>query len=192
MIDYILTSDLQYLVLLLATIVEGPIATVFAGFLSASGTMNIYLTFFIAVVGDLIGDILYYSLGRWGRDGLREKYGKYFGINREKIKALEGYYSSHSGKTILLSKIAHGVGTVFLFAAGASRMPLGRFILFNFIGTIPKSLALLSAGYFFGQFYNRIGEIFDYIAVGTLTLALIILIIYLLVAKSVRKKEEHS
>lgn len=176
----------QYLVLFPLVAIEGPIISVVAGFLIAQGLMNVYLAYFIIITADLVGDGLYYALGRWGANfGM-----KLFRISEEKLTQLESYFSSHGGKTILWGKLAHGIGTSFLFAAGAAKMPFRKFIYYNIIGTIPKSIILLFIGYLFGQSYARIGKYFDYYALFTLSLGIILIAIYLIVAKKLRKKEE--
>lgn len=176
----------QYLVLFSLVAIEGPIISVAAGFLVAQGLMNIYLAFFIIIIADLIGDALYYALGRWGANfGM-----KIFRISQERLTQLEKYFISHGGKTLLWGKLAHGIGTSFLFAAGAAKMPFRKFLYFNFIATIPKSIILLFIGYLFGQSFARIGKYFDYYAVFTLSLGIILITIYLMLAKKFRKKEE--
>jgi membrane-associated protein len=40
------------------------------------------------------------------------------------------------------------------------------FLFYNFIGTVPKSLAFLLIGYYFGRAYREIDRYFDYTAVA--------------------------
>lgn len=178
----------KYFVLFPAAAIEGPIITIIAGFLCAHSLMNIYLAYAVIVAGDLAGDAFYYLLGRWGRIGLVNKIGHLVGISAARIKKLENHFSNHGGKTILVGKLAHGFGTVFLAAAGASKMPFNKFIYYNIIGTIPKSLILLLVGYFFGQAYARINTYFDFFAVGAFALAVLLILLYALIIKIIRKK----
>jgi membrane protein DedA with SNARE-associated domain len=166
-------------------IIEGPIVTFLAGFLVAQGILNLYGAYVIAVIGDLIGDIFYYYLGRSGRTfGYR-----LLGKKKSLIKDIEAHFRENSGKTIILGKFAHGVGAVFLFAAGTARMPFSRFLYFNTLATMPKALILLLSGYFFGHSYVRIAHYFDLFGLVTLSLGLLILISYLIFAKRLRRKE---
>ncbi|MFA6551022.1 MAG: DedA family protein [Patescibacteria group bacterium] len=179
----------KYLILFPLATIEGPIVTVIAGFLAAQGMMNVYLVCLIVMAGDLVGDVLYYALGRWGRMGILDKWGKYIGFSSAKIKELEDHFVNHSGKTLLIGKLAHGIGAVFLTAAGLSKMPFGKFIFYNVIGTIPKSLVLLLVGFYFGSAYARINKYFDWLALSMFILAVAFLVIYLLILKFSKKIE---
>lgn len=188
----IILARYKYLMLFPAVAIEGPIITIIAGFLAGQSLINIYLAYAVIVAGDLAGDVFYYTLGRWGRIGLINKMGGLFGFSAERIKKLEKHFTNHGGKTILIGKLAHGIGTVFLAAAGASKMPVKKFIYYNFIGTVPKSLILLLIGYFFGQAYVRINAYLDYYALAVLILPLLLIIIYLLIIKIIRKKSRDD
>lgn len=187
---YLFLVKYRYLLLFPITVIEGPIISVIAGFLAAQKLINPFLAYLIIVCGDIAGDIFYYYIGKWGASGFWGKWLRFAGFNREKISKLEDHFVLHSGKTIFLSKISHGIGTIFLMAAGAGKMPLGKFILYNIYGTVPKSLILILIGYFFGQAYVRINAYFDYVAAGTFLVALILLIGYLLIAKKIKKIEK--
>jgi len=169
-------SKFQYLILFPVTAIEGPIISVIAGFLIAQGMMNFYLAYFVIITGDLAGDSLYYAMGKWGKKlGMR-----LLKLTPEKLKKLEHHFEHHSGKTILLGKLAHGIGTAFLFAAGAAEMPFGKFLYYNVLGTMPKSLILITVGYFFGHSYASIGKYFDYFGAFTFILGACLLAAYLI------------
>lgn len=174
----------KYLILFLAVVIEGPIATVAAGFLVAQGYINFFIIYPFVVVADLVGDSFYYSIGRWGK-----KLGfKIFRIKDEKFKELEKRFNKNSGKAMLIGKIAHGIGGAFIFVAGVARMPYGKFLFYNAIASTPKSLMLLLIGYFFGASYARINKYFDYYSWTTLVIGVIILISYIFITKKIKKK----
>jgi len=179
----------KYAVIFPVTIVEGPIVTVIAGFLAAHGLLNIFIVYPIIVLGDLTGDVLYYFVGKWGRNSNRVmRWVKYVGVTEKRIKKLEKHFARHSGKTLMAGKISHGVGSAVLFASGAAEMPIGRFIWFNLLGTLPKSLLFLLVGYYFGEAYKRISAYLDYTAITTFAIAVLLIIVYFLVVKIIGKK----
>jgi len=173
----------KYAVILPIAVVEGPIVTIIGGFLAAHGFLNVYIVYLIVVIGDLMGDTLYYLLGRWSRRPFLINWGRFFGITQERLTKLERHYEKHSGKTLIFGKISHGIGSGILIAAGVAKMPIRDFLWFNFLGTLPKSLLLLIIGYYFGQAYRQIGRYIDYTAIFFVGGLIIILILYLLVAK---------
>jgi len=187
----VLFAKFKYVLLFPIVVIEGPIITVIAGYLTQQGILIFFIAYVVIIIGDLVGDALYYALGRWGRNGIVDKWGKYVGLSRERISSLDDHFKKHSGKTILLSKLAHGVGAIILAAAGASKMPFWKFIFYNFVGSIPKSLALMTVGYFFGHAYNEINKYFDSAGLATIFVAILALIIYL-INRSLKKKLEKK
>jgi len=187
----VLFAKFKYFLLFPIVVIEGPIITVIAGYLSQQKILNFFIAYIVVIISDLVGDALYYTMGRWGRNGLIDKWGKYIGLSRERISSLDIHFEKHSGKTILLSKLAHGVGAIILVAAGASGMPFGKFIFYNFVGSIPKSLALMIVGYFFGHAYNKINEYFDSAGLAILGITILAIIIYF-INRSLKKKLEKK
>jgi membrane protein DedA with SNARE-associated domain len=181
----------KYFVLLPVVIIEGPIVTIIAGFLASLGHINPFIAYGVIVVGDLIGDCMYYSFGRFGRKKVIERWGHYIGITLERVRRLETHFEKHSGKTLIISKLTHAVGPVFLVAAGVAKVPIGKFVLFNLIPTLPKSLILLLVGYYFGKAYAMWNTYLGYTAIITICLAIFLLASYLII-KAVRKKYENT
>lgn len=180
----------KYFFVFIAAIIEGPIATVISGFLSSQGIMNAAAVYFCVVLGDLTADSLYYALGRWGKRGAINKWGKYIGLSMKKITAMESHFAKHGGKTVVTGKLAHGIGIVILAAAGASQMPYKKFLLFSLIGVFPQSLILLLIGYYFGHAYNRIGSYLDYYAILVVVVVIILIGVYFLIRRYSRKIEK--
>jgi len=128
----------RYWVIFPITIVEGPAISVLAGFLVAHGVFNLYLTYLILVAGNLTGDVLYYLLGRWSRMSFLLKWGKYVGFTKDRLGRIEKNYEQHSGKTLIIGKISHTIGAVFLISAGVARMPIRDFcgLIFSYAAKI--------------------------------------------------------
>lgn len=169
----------KYLILFPAAVVEGPMVTILAGLLASMGRIDFLAAYGIVVAGDLVGDSFHYWLGRSGRTHLLERWGRSVGVTPERVASLERHFGSHSGKTLVAGKLSHGVGSVVLVAAGASRMPFGRYLWFNLVATLPKSLALLLLGYYFGRAYDRLAHYLDGAAVVTAALAVLLALAYI-------------
>ena len=141
----------KYLVLLVSVIVEGPVATMLAGLAVATGYMNFWLAYLSVISGEVGGDAIYYLIGYWGREKFILKYGRFAHIFLPEVERIERLFKRHGGKTLIISKISHVIGLPFLIAAGIAKFRPSRFVLYDFIATIPKSLALMAVGYFFSQ-----------------------------------------
>jgi membrane protein DedA with SNARE-associated domain len=141
---------LRYVGLYPITVIEGPLITILAGSLAASNQLNFVLAYVIIIAGDLTSDTLYYSIGRFGRDTFIKKKGKYIGLSEERLLKVDRHFLHHAGRTLILGKLAFSVEAPFMVAAGMARYSYSRFIAIMLIGALPKSLALMLIGYFFG------------------------------------------
>jgi membrane protein DedA with SNARE-associated domain len=187
-----LLIEYRYFLLFPITIIEGPIITVMAGYLSHLGLFNIYAVYCIVVIGDLVGDIIYYLIGKNGRLQIIDKWGHYFGIHRKNVLEMEKIFENHSFKTLFFGKFTFGIGGIIIIAAGAAKVPITKFIFYSIIGTLPKSFLLILAGTFIGSAYLQISKYFDYTAIVSILLAIIILAGYYFIqryAKRYIKKE---
>jgi membrane protein DedA with SNARE-associated domain len=140
----------RYLALFFLTVIEGPIVTIISGALAAANIFNFFIIYILIVLGDLTGDSLYYSIGRWGGQKILKKWGHYFHIDTEKIDLLREHFHNHGLKTLIFGK-TQAIGSVILVAAGAAEMPYFKFILYNLFATLVKTFLLLMFGYYFIQ-----------------------------------------
>ena len=136
-------------------------------------------------MGDVVGDTLYYSIGRWGGRPFIKKWGYIFGLHENRVLSLENHFKNHPGKTLLIGK-TQAIGGFFLAAAGISKMSYPIFIWFNFIGTLAKSLILLLIGYCIGHTYKLIDKYLGYYAIIATIILMTAVIIYILIKR--RKK----
>jgi membrane protein DedA with SNARE-associated domain len=143
----------QYIILFPLATVEGPIVSVIAGFLVFTGQLHFALTIAVLIGGDLLGDLIYYSIGRYGGRSFVDRWGKYIGLHAERIGAVEAHFQNHPGKTLFFGK-TQPWGSLILAAAGIAHMPFGRFMQLNLLATVPKSLFFLLLGYYFGHLYS--------------------------------------
>ena len=176
----------RYGFLLPVAIIEGPIISVIAGFLVSIGQMNFAIAFGLLVLGDVIGDFILYSVGRWGGVKLIEKYGKRFGVTPARVEKLETFFEKHSVKTLLFGKWGHAFGLPILVSAGVAKMPMQKFSAVSVMGTIPKTLALMLLGFYFGSSYGLIDHYFNYFILGTIVLVALIAFGYWMFKKNIK------
>src|SRR4051812_44105505 len=102
----ILLQTYGYIFLFPIAALEGPIITIIAALLASQGYFNIFAVYFVVVASDLVGDVLYYALGRWGQP-LLVRWGKYIRLNHEQLRALEERFRTSGGRTLLFGKFTH-------------------------------------------------------------------------------------
>lgn len=172
----------KYWIILPLAIVEGPIVAIIGGFLTTLGYLNVVALYFIAVLGDQIGDTICYSFGRWGNNFLR-KYGIHIGITEARIHQAESYFAARQRRAIVLSKIIHGIGVTGLIAAGALHIPFFRFIRTCLAVTLVQYALAIGVGILFGESYLQIGRYLDYFA-ATISIVVIAGIAFLIYRQS--------
>lgn len=139
------------------SVLEGPVVAVLTGFLSVQGYFSWYKAIFLLVCGDLIGDVLYYWLGRGGAGPL-VWLGRRFGLRRSVSPEVQQGLRENASKMLLIGKWTHSIGFVVLIGSGMLRVPLSRFLAVNLLAAIPKVGLLFGFGYFAGghmAFFER-------------------------------------
>lgn len=162
-----LITSFGLLILAPIAIVEGPIVTVIAAWLASQGLLSLPSVFVVVVLADLVGDGLLYAVGRGLLGRLSPRWRVRLGLLPDKMAVLLDVFHTKGGRVLLAAKWTHAAGLPVLVAAGAARMPFARFLQFNLIGTIPKTLILLAIGYAFGSAHETIA---GWISTGGLVL----------------------
>lgn len=172
-------STYGYLAVFFLSLLEGPIVTVYAALLAAQGLLSLPLVYLTVVVGDLAGDLLFYAVGRYGL-------GHRFWPRRvrercflRRLAVLRGKLRAHTGAALLFGKLTQAFGFGILLAAGAARVRMSLFLLYNLLGTLPKSAALMAVGYFFGRYYETLSHSFQWLGFAGFSFGLL-LTLYLL------------
>ena len=166
-----------YSLMFIGMLVEGPVITAAGAFLAALGFFNVWAVFGLSLLGNLIPDAGYYALGYWGREQFIDKYGRYFGFTRKKVRNLEALIHKNAVKALIAIKLIPLLATPGLVAAGASKMKLNKYAFWSLVITVPSSLFYLILGYYFGAAYDRINH---YLNIGAYLIAIIIAIMLLI------------
>ena len=151
-----LISNYGIAILAPLAVIEGPIVTIIAAYLASQSLLRLSDVIVCVILADLVGDGLHYALGRYGLKKLSPKWRARFGLSRGRLATLIRAFRKNGVRMLLIGKLTHAAGFAVLIAAGAARMPFGRFILANLVATIPKSLAFVAVGYLFGSAHERI------------------------------------
>ena len=97
-------------------------------------------------IGSTLGSIVGYYIGHRGRP-LMKRYGKYILITDKRLKKSEKWFKRYGDWTILISRLIPFVPyKIFSITSGVLRMNLKKFVLFTFIGTIPRAFILAWIG----------------------------------------------
>jgi membrane protein DedA with SNARE-associated domain len=140
---------------------------------------NIPLAVAFATVGSVAGALVGYAIGAWGGRPLLDRYGRYVGIGAEDLDRADRWFDRWGSWAVFLGRMVPLVRTFVSYPAGISRMPMGRFLLFSTLGSLPWNLALIVAGFVVGENYEAISaamkpyEYLIYVVVIGITLIIV-------------------
>ena len=157
-----------YLIMLVLMLIEGPIVTYIASFMSSLGIFNIYTVLGLSILGNFAADLIFFSLGRLGWGNLTERIRK-----NKKIKHLNeifSYAETHPGRFIAIAKLVPPLPMPGLIMAGTTKISLKRFTLFSILICIPYSLFFLLAGFYSGIAFDTFSR---YLKRGEVTIFLV-------------------
>ena len=144
-----------------------------AGALAAvdtSGTLSAPLISLLLIVAAVAGNTTNYHVGRW--IGPRAFSGSVRFLKVEYLERTEAFFRKYGPMTILLSRFAPIIRTCAPFVAGVGRMPYVRFQLFNVLGGSAWVLAMVWAGFFFGNI-PVVKNHFGLVSIGIIVVSLI-------------------
>ena len=182
-----LVSQYGMAVLFPIAIIEGPAVSMVAGALVASGQFGWLGVALLLISADLMGDALYYSLGRWGHSPFLRRLERLLSLTEERFRPIEEGFRRHDWKLLLIGK-TQPFGSVILFFAGATKMPVGRYLICNLLATVPKVALFEGVGYLLGASIARSMRYFDYLTFILFGIGAIMLYSYYLVRKYLKKE----
>lgn len=142
-------------------IIEGLIVTILASFMANQGYLNVSLVYCVVLLGDILGDIIHYFVGRFGGLSVVNRFGKFFGINNVQLeKVKEKYFKVDKSLwgTITWSKILHAPSSAIMLTAGILRVNFRQYLLVTTINNVFKVLFFVILGYYFGESYKVISK----------------------------------
>ena len=166
-----------YVIILPLMIIEGPVVTILSAMLAAAGFFNLWIVLIISIVGDVLGDVILYQVGKkWGMHFV-DRFGKYFGITRKLVLRMEKYFENHGGKTIFAVKSTTGLCWATWVAAGIAKMDFRKFVGYSILGGMVWSGFLVAMGYFYGYMWMEIKQYIKWAGWLFIGLALVTFII---------------
>lgn len=145
-----LLSQQGYLLFLLLSVIEGPLVTIVAAALAQEGLLDLRLILPLAILGDLLGDVVVHLIGRFAAGAVPDRLRHRLGLDRHVVTPLVQAFGQKGGRLLILAKLTHFAGLPMLFASGVARMAFLPFLGVSLIATLPKTLLLCALGWSFG------------------------------------------
>ena len=157
----------------------------FAGFLVGTGETvepltgspwSYWLVVLAGTLGATVGAIVAYGIGVWGGRPIIERWGRYLGITSADLDRAEAFFARYGEAASFFGRMVPVIRSLVSFAAGVARMPLGRFVVFTFLGSLPFTALLVFAGVQLGANWESIGDVirrFEYAILGLLAIVVV-------------------
>ena len=118
----------------------------------SAGSMKIWLIVLVGTLGAMLGAFINYFLSRsLGRkiiyDFIDSKLGHLCMLSSEKMQKAEDYFNKHGNISTLIGRLVPVVRQLISIPAGLSKMNVGSFALFTFIGAFAWNCILALLGY---------------------------------------------
>ena len=157
--------------------IPSEITMVFAGFLSGLGIMNIWMVIFLGALGNLVGSLLAFWLGRkmgeeWIRVAIR-KWGKWILIHEKDFDKALVWFEKYGQGITFGSRLLPIVRTFISLPAGIAKMDGKKFAIYTFVGSFIWSGILAYAGLKLGQNWQAVEPFFrqfQYVIIGLFVL----------------------
>jgi membrane protein DedA with SNARE-associated domain len=124
--------------------------------LAGSGRLNIFVVATVAFLAAVCGDSIGYVIGRTGGRSLLLRFGKYVGLKEHRLERVEQFMARRGPIMVVVARFIEGLRQLNGVVAGVTRMPFGRFVVYNAIGAALWVGVWSSAGYFAGNHLDAI------------------------------------
>jgi membrane protein DedA with SNARE-associated domain len=179
-------NDLGYVGVGLMVFVSGVIAIpgteapmLFAGFNVSDGTMTLFGIILAGVIGDVLGVIVAYWIGRTGGRELIERHGSKIHVSTDDLDRAHRWFDRWGAPMMFVGRFTPLIRIVFPYSAGVAEMPFGRCVAFSALGSIGWITGLALLGDAVGSQWPKWRSHLDYVDYAALAI-LIVLIAFLI------------
>jgi membrane protein DedA with SNARE-associated domain len=147
-------------------------------------------------IGYTLGSVLGWAIGLYGGRPYLEKHGRWLHVTPEKLNKTEQWFERYGDTTVFVTRMLPVVRSFVSIPAGIGEMPLVRYTVLTFAGTIPWCFGLAAAGLALGSQWEEFHAAFRYAdyAIIALVVAGIAVLVYRTHRRRTRKRalEEGS
>ena len=175
-----------YAAVVIIAAIDGPVTSFAAGPFVANGSLAFLPTYLCLLLGDVATCIVIFTFGHYfSRVPFVRRMLNEGGV-ADHVDVVRRLWLTHSAKTMFMSKLAWGMSSAFLVAAGMVGLPWRRFLLLVVAVAASQYLVLLTIATAMGAVIGPADDIFGWLKI-IVAVVLAIVILYLLVARRLRK-----
>jgi len=152
-------------------VLPGETAVLLGGVLAGTGRLSLTLLLVVVIATAVVGDSVGYEVGR--HFGPRLLASRPLERHAGRILGAQTFLRERGGWAVLLSRLTAFLRAVMPGLAGSSRMPYGRFLVFNALGGVLWGGGVVLLGYFAGNSYERVEGVLGKASAGVIAVLLV-------------------
>jgi len=118
---------------------------------ASHGTLSLWKVIVAGAGGGILGGAAGYWIGAVGGVRFIRHYGGRVGISDARLERARDFFRARGNGAVMLGRFVAFLRILVPMLAGVTRMPFGRFMLFNAIGSIGAAVTYGVLGYEFGR-----------------------------------------
>ena len=131
--------------------VPGETVLIAAGALASQGHGNNVAIIAVAIAAAELGALFGYVVGRRYGEDLLVRWPRFERASHKGIKRSREFFHQHGSKAVFLARFVPVLRATLGWMAGVSRMPFGRFFVWNVAGAVAWGLLIGLLSYYLGQ-----------------------------------------
>jgi undecaprenyl-diphosphatase len=172
----------------LGFIAPGETAVIVGGLVAGQGQISLLVLIAIVWTACVLGDLTAFEIGRRLGRGWLLKYGTRLQITEERLQTVESFMAKRGAVFIVFGRFLGLVRPLIPFTAGASRMPLRRFLPYDILAAGLWSITFCVLGYLF---WRSIDQLTTYVSRGLFAFGTLVVVIGgIVVLIHLRRSEE--
>lgn len=147
------------------------------GLLVARGMMDFWPLLLIGTLGTTLGNYFWYWLGNsWGYarlEPLVDRWGRWLTVDWHHIVQAQLFFVKHGHWVVFFLRVSPFLRTIISLPAGLAHMPLGKFLVFTFAGSLIWNALLIKGGEWLGRYLQDSQDILAWTIFGFVGIAVI-------------------
>ena len=141
-------------------------------------------------IGYTLGSVAGWAIGFYGGRPYLERHGRWLHVTPEKLDKTDAWFERYGDATVFVTRMLPVVRSFVSIPAGIGEMPLGRYTVLTFLGTLPWCFGLAAVGVALGTQWEEFHESFRYAdyAIIVLVVAGIAAVLYRMYRRRARKR----
>ncbi len=122
-------------------------------------------------LGNVVGGLVAYGVGRAGGRAAVERWGRYVLLRTSHVDRSQRFFDRRGSLAVLVGRVLPVVRTFISLPAGIAEMPVGRFVLFTAVGSLPWTLGLSYAGYALASNWDSVSAVLTPVSIAIVVVA---------------------